>query len=131
MSDDAQGAGPPEEPDDTYPVVPPDPELVDYQPRVYPRAEPPEHEPRAEDRFQFTLAELLLTVVLASVLLSIVGLLPGGYTAANFAGLAGLGALLSLVVVTLIQPARPIVRLAWWAMLVIYGLACVVAVLRG
>lgn len=133
MSDQGDSASQPEEPDEVYPVAPPDPELVDYEPAVYPiaRQEPPEPEPPEEGRFQFTLAELLLLVAVASFFLSILGLFPGGYTAANFAGLAGLGVLLSLAVLTVLQPARPIIRLGWWAMLVIYGLACVVAVIRG
>jgi hypothetical protein len=92
---------------------------------------PPEPEPQEEDRLQSTLAELLLAVAAAWLFLSVLGLFPGGYTAANFAGLAGIRVLLSLAVLALLQPTRPIIRLCWWAMLVIYGLACVVAVIRG
>jgi hypothetical protein len=134
-----QGGNPsrPEQLDDVYPVAPPDFESVEHDsegtPSVDPPASrgPPEPEPPQEGRFQFTLAEMLLAVAAASLFLSILGLLPGGYTAANFAGLTGGGVLLSLLVLTLLQPARPIIELCWWAMLVVYGVACVVAILRG
>ena len=122
-----------DEPDDVYPVNPPEPEVVDYKPSVYPVADqqPPEPEPEEDNRFQFTLAELLLFMAAASIFLSILGLLPGGYTSANFALLTGLGVLLSLVVLTVLKPSRAIVRLGWWAMVVVYALACVVAIIRG
>jgi hypothetical protein len=133
MSNRDDKANQPEEPDGVYPVAPPDPEVVDYKPSVYPIAdmEPPGPQPREEGRFQYSLAELLLAVSVASLFMGILGLFPGGYTAANFAGLAGLGVLLSLVVLTVLQPTRPIIRLSWWAMLVIYALACVVAIIQG
>jgi hypothetical protein len=123
----------PDEPDDVYSVAPPDPEVVDYKPSVYPvvHQQPPEPEPQEDDRFQFTLAELLLFTAVASFFLSILGLLPGGYTAANFAGLTGAGVLLSLGVLAVLKPSRAIIRLGWWAMVVVYALACVVAIIRG
>jgi hypothetical protein len=134
-----QGGNPnrPEQLDEVYPVAPPDPESGEHEPKGTPSVHPPvspvlaEVEPPEEGRFQFTLAEMLLAVPVASLFLSILGLLPGGYTAANFAGLTGGGVLLSLLVLTLLRPTRPIIELCWWAMLVVYAVACVVAIVRG
>lgn len=133
MSHQGDSPSRPAEPGEVYPVAPPDPEVVDYEPSVYPvaRRQPPESEPEEEGRFQFTLAELLLLVAVASFFLGILGLLPGAYTAANFAWLTGVGALLSMIALEVLKPTRTIIRLGWWAILVTYVLACVVAVIKG
>jgi hypothetical protein len=74
---------------------------------------------------------LLLLMVGVSLLMSLLGVIPGGYTPASFAGLAGWGALLGLVVLAVLKPERTIVYIAWSGLLLFYVAACVAAVLQG
>ena len=118
--------------DEDYPLAPSEPESAEDKRIWYPGKtdEPPEAEPPQKDRFQFSLAELLLLMAAASFFLSILGFLPEQYAIQNFAGLAGLGVLLSLIVLAFTKPARPIIHIGWWAMLLLYLLACVAALIK-
>jgi lipopolysaccharide export LptBFGC system permease protein LptF len=122
--------GRPNEPqptDDEYPVLPPDPERVDYKPTLEPfdLDELLEANVADEARFQFSLAELLLLTAMASLILGILGCFPRQYAA----GLAGLGALISLIVLAVLKPQRPVIYLGWWVILGIYLLSCVAAMI--
>jgi len=83
-----------------------------------------------EDRFQFSLFELLAVAAAASVLCSVVVTLSGD-SAAVCAGLLGLCTLVMLIVLEVLHISWPALRLAWWVLLGIYLLACAVALLRG
>ena len=131
----SQHEGDHHEPDDAeeeFPLGEPGPSPADYQPAVYPRhgAGADEAEPGKEP-FQFTLAELFWLVTGVAIVLGIVCSIPGGFSAEALAGMAGLGLLVSLVVLVVVQPTRPILRIAWWVLLVFYGLASLVAVVRS
>ena len=111
--------------DDEYPVLPPDPERPDLKPVVKPvdLEELLEEEDKEAARFQFSLAELLMLVAGASIVLRILGCFPPEYAAA----LAGVGALLSMIVLAVLKPSRPIVYVGWWAIFGIYLLMCAIA----
>ena len=76
-----------------------------------------------DDRYQFTLAEMFGLFVVAAMFFSLVSLL--GRTAEAFAGALGLAVLIGLAVVEVLGVRRPIVRVAWWAALLTYLVACV------
>jgi hypothetical protein len=120
MCDERDGTDEGEEPDDAYLVLPPDPEhiegthpvpSVDIN-EIYTTAE------RESSRFQFSVAEMLLLVGVVALFLGILGCFPREYAA----GLAGLGALVSMLVLILLKPTQPIIRLGWWIVLAIYAL---------
>jgi len=126
----ADGGDQNEGPGDEYPLAPSEPGEGCRRPSLSVPEEPPEAPPSNADVYQFTLAELLMLVTAASVFLSLLGLFPQGYTAQNFAGLAGLVVLAWIFVAWLLEPTRPIVRAAFWAMLAMYLVACLVAVIK-
>jgi hypothetical protein len=124
--------GKPNEPqpaDEEYPVLPPDPERVDYKPALEPfdLDELLESKEKEAARFQFSLAELLMLVAVASLVLGVLGCFPPKYAAF----LAGLGALVSMLVLAVLKPSRPIIYLGWWVVFGIYLLMCVAALLPG
>jgi hypothetical protein len=128
MSDQSNEAGKPEPTDDGYRIDPSDPGIVDHEPAVYPLYPEPAVEEVPEERpGQFSLAELMLLVTLVAMLLGILGLFPPDYAA----GLAGLGALASTIVLTFVKSHTTVFRVLWWAMLFIYALTCIVAVARS
>ena len=113
-----------EEPGEMYPVLSPDPEQVERKPPA-PSVDINEVVTAAEkedSRFQFSITEMLLLVGAAALFLGILGCFPRGYAAA----FAGLGALVSMIVLILLKPTRPIVRLGWWIILLIYAMMVLV-----
>jgi hypothetical protein len=118
-----------EEPGNTYPVLPPEPEQLD---RKLPAPATDINEvvttaEKEESRFQFSIAEMLLLVGVVALFLGILGCFPQEYAA----GLAGLGALASMLVLILLKPTQPIVRMGWWIILGIYALMVLLKVLEG
>ena len=85
----------------------------------------PQPESPPEGRFQFSLAELLLLVSAVGMILGLLRGFPRPWAAF----LAGVGTLLSLAVLSVLKPDRAIVHLGWWAMLLVYLLTCIAAVL--
>ena len=128
MSEQADNIDGDAAPEEEYPLVAPEsePEIEDAV--WFPGRSGDPHEPEPPEGFQFTLAELLMLTAVVALFLSTVGLFPGGYAIKNFAGVAGVGVLLGMVVLALMQDVRPIIRVAWWVMLGLYALACVAAV---
>ena len=133
-------------PDELYGVARPDPDLAPATPAMEPIIpqvvrEDGEDEDRATGsrfdfdsfrenfRFQFTLSELFMVTTALAVLLSIMSLLRWKWQLA--AGLAGVGAFVSLLVITIVEPERRVVQTIWWSFLVFYLLACLVAVFTG
>ena len=128
MTGEDHNAGPPETPDDEYPIAPPDPESVDYRASVLPIIpQPPEAEPAQIDRFQFSMAEGFLLVTFAAVFLGILGYFPR----ATAAALAGLGMLAAAAMISYCKPVPAIFHVAWWVMLAIYAITCVAALVAG
>jgi len=120
MADERNGTSDGEEPDDLYPVLPPDPECIDAKPPT-PSADFNELVTAAEkeeSRFQFSMAEMLLLVGAVALFLGLLGCFPREYAA----GLPGLGALARMLVFILMRPTQPIVRLGWWIVLFIYAM---------
>lgn len=80
-----------------------------------------------EERFQFSLRDLLGFMVLTAILLSLSVSLPG-QRLENFAGVAGLLVLGGGVVLGLIKPQSRGLWLCWWGLLGLYFLATLAAV---
>lgn len=128
MVGEPNGTSGEEEPDSTYPVLPPVPNHIDHKPptpskdinEVITAAE------KEESRFQFSIAEMLLLVGAVALFLGVLGCFPPEYAA----GLAGLGALASMLVLILLKPTQPIIRLGWWIVLVIYALMVLTKILK-
>ena len=116
------------ESEDMYAVGPPDPDCVTRNPplpsqdinQVITEAE------RQASRFQFSMAEMLLLVGAVALFLGVLGCFPREYSA----GLAGLGALASMLVLILLKPTQPIVRLGWWIVLIIYALMVITTIVE-
>ncbi len=129
MVDERNGTSDGEEPDDLYPVLPPEPERIDAKPPV-PSADFNELVTAAEkeeSRFQFSMAEMLLLVGAVALFLGILGCFPREWSA----GLAGLGALASMFVLILLKPTQPVVRLGWWIVLFIYAMMVLAKFVEG
>ena len=129
MVDPPNGTDDMDEPDGTYPVLPPNPERIDSATPA-PSVDINELCTTAEkqaSRFQFSVAEMLLLVGVVALFLGVLGCFPREYAA----GLAGLGALASMLVLILLKPTQPIVRLGWWIVLAIYALMILTTFLEG
>lgn len=129
--------------DDLYAILPPDPTLAKLSPpfQTMNRNFQPED---ADDlaaagrgaggrtspfHFQFTLGELFMLTTALAVLLGIMSLLRWKWQIA--AGLAGVGAFVSLFVLTVYEPEGRVVQTIWWVMLAFYLLACLAAFIVG
>ena len=114
--------------EDTYPVGTPDPQSLDRKPPLPSRDinEVITEAEREVSRFQFSIAEMLLLVGAVALFLGVLGCFPREYSA----GLAGLGALASMLVLILLKPTQPIVRLGWWIVLIIYALMVVTTIVE-
>lgn len=137
MSDDLPTAdepsrAEPELPEEGYSVAPPVSRSANPEP-IYCTTPEDEAGPEPEkdySRYQFSLRELLSLMVGVCLLLSLLGLIPGGYSPASFAGLAGWGAVLALIVLSVLKPERAIVYVAWAGLLFFYMAACLAAFLQ-
>jgi len=128
MLDEPNGKSDSRDQGDTYRVGPPDPECLEG-PSPHPSQDLNEvitEAEREESRFQFSMAEMLLLVGAVALFLGVLGCFPREYSA----GLAGLGALASMLVLILLKPTQPIVRLGWWIVLVIYALMVVTTMME-
>ena len=86
-----------------------------------------EEEIPSADQWQFTLSELFLLTAVFALLLGLLKMFPREWAA----GLAGAGALVSMIVLAVLKPTRMIVYLGWWAMLIVYLMVCLAAILGG
>ena len=129
MVDDPQNAEQPPQADDEYPLSPLDPERAEHSSSFAPvdLDELMESARPAQPSFQFSMAEMFLLVAVVSIVLGLLNCFPPQYAA----GLAGLGALVSMLVIAILKPTRPIVYVAWWVVLGIYLLSCVRGMLTG
>ncbi len=129
MVDEPNGTSGENRADDEYVVLPPDSDRVD---RVLPRPTRDINEvftaaEREQSRFQFSVGEMLLLVGAIALFMGALGYFPREYAA----GLAGLGALASMLVLILLKPTQPIVRLGWWIVLAIYVLMVATTLLEA
>ncbi len=131
MGDQPKSNHEPEPTEDEYPILPPDPDALEYKPALYrelPEEFPEEQtEPEAREFLQFSLAELFVVVTVAAMVLGIVTSLPGG-SLKMIAGAAGLGVLASFVTLQLCQPRWRIIYFIWWMMFISYLVICLAAV---
>ena len=133
MAEDPDNTSGPEPRDDEYPVLPPDPEHVDRRPSFDPVDLDELLDSEASDRepWQFSLAEMLMLMLVAALFLGIVSYLPGGYAVKNLAGIAGLGLVLFRIALDSLRPERTILYVAWWLTLVLYLGTCALAVVMA
>jgi hypothetical protein len=126
MTDHSHGSDDSSAPEDDYPVGTPDPEVETGEPLM--QVDPDKIlglDSRRGDPMQFSVAELLVMIAVVALVLGVLAVLPRQYAA----GLAGLGVLVSLLVITVVQPTRPIVMITWWALFVVYLMMSVAAML--
>jgi hypothetical protein len=88
-------------------------------------------EPSAERPFQFSLADLFALTTGVAVFMSLLSMIPAGIGLHSLAGIAGLGALISLILLSVWPPEQPLLRLGWWTLFVLYLLACIGAIVFG
>ncbi|NQU22457.1 MAG: hypothetical protein HQ567_14365 [Candidatus Nealsonbacteria bacterium] len=131
MAEDNDNNNDAETPEEEYPLVAPDsqPEVQDAI--WFPGRSGEPDEPELPEGFQFSVGEMMMLTAVVALMMGTVGLFPGGYEIKNFAGVAGAGVLLGMIVLALMQNVRPIFRVGWWVMLGLYALACVAVVVRG
>jgi ABC-type multidrug transport system permease subunit len=119
--------------DDEYPLAPPEPRPALSRPLTYGilREESPAEAEEDHRRWQFSLSEMLWMMAGSSVILSLLGCLPGGYSAKAFAALAGLIVMVSFLVLELLKPERMIFYIGWWLGFLAYIASSVVAIAIG
>jgi hypothetical protein len=125
---------PPEQ--DVYGVVVPD----DFRPAdlrmletVVPEIVREDDEPEPLDeptpRFQFTVRDMLLLTTGVAIWLGVMSTVNWGWSIA--AGVAGVAALISLIVLSVHEPENPTIRRGWWCVLGVYLLTCLAAMIAG
>lgn len=118
---------------DEYPLAPPEPRSVDQRPLSYGVYHEPSFEEPQQDRrrWQFSLSEMLWITAGTAVVLSLLGCLPGGYSAKGFAAVAGMAVLVSLVFLEMLKPQRMIFYIGWWLGFGAYVLSSAAAITLG
>jgi len=128
---------PPTEPaEDVYRLIVPDDlrpvdrrSLEPVVPEVVREDKPEEPDDVPLGPFQFTLRDMLLLMTGVAVWLGLMNSVNWGWSI--MAGLAGVAALLSLIMLTAFEPENRNVRLAWWGLFGIYLLTCLTAIIKG
>ncbi len=116
------------EPEQEYPLAPPEANEVGEEPAVPPLFPLPSHgEPAGEGPFQFSISEALGLLVVLGFLLGVMRSFPRTWAAF----LTGIVVFLSLVAISALKLERPIIHLGWWALLVVYVLLCIAAMVSG
>jgi hypothetical protein len=120
--------------EDVYAAVPMAPRATDARsalppviPEVVREDDPFEPEPEAKAPFQYSLADLFILTAGVALLFGVMSLLAWRWDLA--AGAAGLGAFISVILLTTYEPEHHGLRFACWAMLVIYLLSCMAAII--
>lgn len=123
-----EDSGDRQEPEQEYPLAPPDESATGEEPVVPPLFPTSYHqEPPSEGPFQFSLSEALVLLVILALLLGVMRTVPRTWAAF----LTGVMVFLSLVIMSLLKLERPIFHLGWWALLVVYVLLCIAAMFAG
>jgi len=117
-----------QEPEQEYPLAPADANATRDEPVVPPLFPPASREePPSEGPFQFSLTEALVLLAILAMLLGVMRTFPRTWAAF----LTGIVVFLSLVIMSLLKLERPIFHLGWWALLVVYVLLCIAAMVTG
>ncbi len=120
-------------PDPEYPIAKPEQGQGSPELRVASlllESKPPEEKPSPRPRLQFSLGELMLLTFITALMLSVATSGPGGtlQKLESLAGLMGLGLLAGIVVMGVFHPQSAAAIRLWWAVLVLYLVACAAAV---
>ena len=112
-----------------YPLAPAGSVAARRDPEIYPRPELEPDDPAADGPppFQFSLGGLMALFVAAALYMGLLSLFNSSRDIQ--AGVMGIGVLVGIVVLALIKPTQPIIHLAWWAMLILYLAACLLAII--
>ncbi|MGA2060290.1 MAG: hypothetical protein ABSG67_07390 [Thermoguttaceae bacterium] len=115
-----------ENPEEGYPLAP-SPPAKEIIPQVAPRISfhVSPHDPPPKTPFQYTLADIFALTTGVAVFMSILKFFP----LHTIAGVSGLGALFSLLLLIFWPPERPLLRLGWWVLFALYLLACIGAII--
>ncbi len=85
-----------------------------------------------KDPFQYTLFDLFALMTAVAVFMSILSLIAlGGLTFKIVAGVTGIGAVFSLILLVFCPPQNTLLRLGWWVLCGLYLLASIGAVIFG
>jgi len=108
-----------------YPLAP-SPPAKEIVPQVAPKISynVSPYNPPPKIPFQYTLADIFTLTTGVAVLMSILKFFP----LHTIAGVSGLGALLSLILLLIWPPERSLLRLGWWVLFGLYLLACIGAI---
>ena len=90
---------------------------------LHPLTIPPPPPPKIP--FQYSLADMFVLTTAVAVFMSIMSLFP----LHTIAGVSGLGALFSLILLIFWPPEQPLLRLGWWVLFALYLLACIGAII--
>jgi hypothetical protein len=118
--------------EDIYPAVPmvsraAEPRaLPPVIPEVVSEDDPFEPEPGVNAPFQYSLSDLFVLTAGVALVFGVMSLLAWHWEYA--AGLAGLGAFISVILLTTYEPEHHGIRVACWTMLVVYALTCMAAI---
>lgn len=117
-----------ENPQDGYPVAPLPP-AKKISPQIALRISPKvySNEPSPEKPFQYTLADMFALTTAVAVFMSIVTMFP----LPTVAGATGVGAFISLILLTVWPPEQQLLRLGWWVLFVLYLMTCIGAIIFG
>jgi hypothetical protein len=108
-----------------YPLAP-SPPAKEIIPQVPPNINSPSpYDPPPKIPFQYTLADIFTLITGVAVLMSILKFFP----IHTIAGVSGLGALFSLILLLIWPPERPLLRLGWGVLFALYLLACIGAII--
>ena len=83
------------------------------------------YDPPPKIPFQYSLADIFALTTAVAVFMSILKFFP----LHTIAGVSGLGALFSLILLLIWPPERPLLRLGWWVLFALYLLACIGAII--
>jgi hypothetical protein len=129
MSEEPDNNDNDENPKEGYSVAPLPPGVGEVPPLRVPLRPPKNliYEPPEKGPFQYTLADLFALTTGVAVFMSILSVFP----LPTLAGASGVGALFSLILLTVWPPDQPLLRLGWWVLFVLYLLTCIGAIIFG
>ncbi|MBN2579724.1 MAG: hypothetical protein JXB10_12110 [Pirellulales bacterium] len=78
--------------------------------------------------FQFSLADLMITMTAMACLMSLASLVPGENKFSYFAGISGIGVFVGLIVISVVEEVHRVVRLVWAMLFLMYIFSSLAAI---
>jgi hypothetical protein len=116
-----------------YPVAPLPPDAHEFpEPKIpYRLSKEFLSESSANKPFQFSLADMFALTTAVAVFMSIISMILSGFKNHTIAGASGIGAILSLILLSVWPSEQPLLRLGWWVLFVLYLMTCIGALIFG